>query len=100
MRSLLVLGAFGWMGCESDSGVKVFNATPEANITSHEDGAEVKEATEVVFRGAGSDPDHDKTELEGSWQLGADVLCDWSILDEDGVNEGRERHIMPSVVCL
>ena len=87
MRSILVLGVFGLVGCESDSGVKVFNASPEANITSHEDGAEIKEATEILFRGAGADPDHAQTELEGSWQLGADVLCDWAPLDEDGVNE-------------
>ena len=87
MRSLGLLGVLGIVGCESDATVKVFNATPEAAITSHENGAEVKEATEVLFRGAGSDPDHDQTELEGSWQNGATILCDWSPLDEDGVSE-------------
>jgi hypothetical protein len=87
MRQVLLLGVFGLVGCESDSTVKVFNSPPAAIITSHDDGAEVKEAAEVIFRGVGSDPDHNQTELEGSWQLGADVLCDWAPLDEHGVNE-------------
>lgn len=87
MRGLLIIGAFGFVGCESDSGVKVFNSSPAANITSHDDGEEVKEATDVTFRGVGSDPDHNQSELEGSWQSGADVLCDWAPLGDEGVSE-------------
>ena len=87
MRGLLIIGAFGFVGCESDSGVKVFNSSPAANITSHDDGEEVKEATDVTFRGVGSDPDHNQSELEGSWQSGADVLCDWALLGDEGVSE-------------
>ena len=87
MRSVLWLGVFGLMGCESDSTVKVFNSPPAANITSHDDGAEVKEAADVLFRGVGSDPDHDQADLEGSWQSGAVVHCDWAPLGEEGVSE-------------
>ncbi len=87
MRCVLLLSVYGLMGCSSDLGVKVFNSGPAATITSHDDGAEIKEAVEVIFRGVGSDPDHDQDELEGSWQFGADVICDWVPLDEDGVNE-------------
>ena len=87
MRSLLMLGLFGLIGCGSDSGFKVFNSPPEAEITSHKDEQEVKEATEVLFRGVGADPDHDKDVLEASWQDGAEVLCDWAPLDEEGVTE-------------
>ena len=57
--------------------IKVFNPLPEASIISHDDGDEVKEATEVLFRGMGSDPDHGKTDLEASWQVDSEVICDW-----------------------
>ena len=67
MRTVFFLALVAAVGCESDSAVKVFNAAPEATITSHEDGATVKEATEVVFLAAGSDPDHALDELESSW---------------------------------
>ena len=86
MRSVMLLGVFGLVGCGSDSAVKVFNSPPAANITSHDDGADVKEAAEAIFLGVGSDPDDDPTELEGSWQVGADVVCDWAPLNEDGVS--------------
>ncbi|MBC8454825.1 MAG: hypothetical protein H8D71_01310, partial [Deltaproteobacteria bacterium] len=87
MRSVLMLVVFALVGCESDSTVKVFNSPPAANITSHDDGADVKEASEVLFRGVGSDPDHDQTDLEGSWQSGTVVHCDWAALGEEGVSE-------------
>ena len=87
MRTALILSLAATIGCESDSAVKVFNAAPEAAITSHEDGAAVKEATEILFLGAGSDPDHSVDELEGSWQSGASPLCEWTPLQADGVSE-------------
>ena len=87
MRTVLILSLAAAMGCESDSAVKVFNAAPEAAITSHEDGSAVKEATEILFLGAGSDPDHSVDELEGSWQSGASPLCEWAPLQADGVSE-------------
>ena len=87
MRSLLMLGVLGLVGCGSDAGVKVFNSAPEANITSHDDGAGVKEAAEIIFRGVGSDLDDSQTDLEGSWQLNAEPLCDWAPLSEEGLSE-------------
>ena len=44
--------------CTGEQGVKAFNAEPEAEITSHADGAEVLEGYSESFRGAASDPDH------------------------------------------
>ena len=87
MRTVFFLSLVAAVGCESDSAVKVFNAAPEATITSHEDGATVKEATEVVFLGAGSDPDHALDELESSWQSGTLTLCEWAPLQPDGVSD-------------
>ena len=49
MRSVLMIGVLGVFGCESDSGVKVFNSSPAADITSHDDPAAVKEATDERF---------------------------------------------------
>ena len=87
MQKVALIAVLGAVGCKSDSGVKVFNASPAAEITSHDDGAVVKEATEELFRGIGSDPDHTQSELEGRWNSGTDVLCDWTPLDEEGVSE-------------
>ena len=87
MRNVFLFSLAIAMGCESDSAVKVFNAAPDAAITSHEDGAAVKEATDIVFLGAGSDPDHAIEELEGSWQSGTNPLCPWAPLNDDGVSE-------------
>ena len=53
----------------------------------HDDGDEVKEATEVLFRGMGSDPDHGKTDLEASRQVDSEVICDWAPLLEEGETE-------------
>ena len=87
MRLAALLSVVWAVGCESDSGVKVFNASPAAEITSHDDGDVVKEATDELFRGIGSDPDHNQSELEGRWESGADVLCDWLPLGDEGVSE-------------
>ena len=86
MRRLQILGVLGLAACGSDSGIKVFNSPPEASIISHDDGDEVKEA-----RGAlpwnGLDPDHGKTDLEASWQVDSEVICDWAPLLEEGETE-------------
>jgi len=84
MRSLGLLFFLGSMGCESDATVKVFNAMPDAVISSPTNGADLKESTEVTFQGSGSDPDHATAELEASWQTGTTTLCEWGSLDEDG----------------
>ena len=35
----------------------------------------------------GVNPEDDESELEGSWQSGAETLCDWASLTEDGESE-------------
>jgi hypothetical protein len=87
MRSLGLLFFMGSMGCESDSTVKVFNAMPDALISSPTNGADLKESTEVIFQGSGSDPDHATAELEASWQTGITTLCEWGSLDDDGKSQ-------------
>ena len=70
MRRLQILGVLGLAACVRlwHQGVQL---TAEAGIISHDDGDEVKEATEVLFRGMGSDPDHGKTDLRpaGRWTV-------------------------------
>ena len=81
MISLIV----GSWGCsDSDSSVKVVNSIPQALITSHADGASMSDGDTVTFSGVGSDVDNDMSELQALWQTGADILCDWSPLDEGG----------------
>ena len=47
----------GSFGCKGDDGLKTFNAAPEADITSHDNGATELEGYTVTFRGSVSDPD-------------------------------------------
>ena len=49
MRRLQILVVLGLAACGSDSGIKVFNSPPEASIISHDDGDEVKEATDCLL---------------------------------------------------
>jgi hypothetical protein len=55
MRFGLVFSAMGVVAC-SESGVKKFNATPEAYITSHASGDEVAEGTTETIRGQVAEP--------------------------------------------
>ena len=82
-RTLLLSSAL-W-GC-SDAGVKAINAEPEAEITSHGNGAEVLEGYTVSFRGTVSDPDHSASELTATWLSDAEVLCESAAPDDDGIS--------------
>ena len=57
MRFGLVFSAMGAVAC-SESGVKKFNASPEAYITSHATGDEVDEGTTETIRGQVADADN------------------------------------------
>jgi hypothetical protein len=71
-------------GC-NDNGVTAFNASPEAAITSHVDGAEVFEGMTVTFRGSASDPDDATATLTTTWYLGTAEACPATLADATGV---------------
>jgi hypothetical protein len=71
-------------GC-NDAGVTAFNASPEAAITSHVDGAEVFEGMTVTFRGSASDPDDATATLTTTWYLGTAEACPATLADATGV---------------
>lgn len=72
------------VGCRSEKGVTIFNPNPEAQITSHQDGDQVQEGTEVLFVGNVSDPNHGPEELRASWVYGGEELCSNQVPDVDG----------------
>ena len=72
------------MGCRSDEGIKKFNSTPEANITSHVDGDTETEGYSVTFMGTGSDANHGIGELTATWYAGSEIICDAETLLTDG----------------
>ena len=70
-------------GCTEQS-VQAKNASPSAQITSHEDGAEALEGYLTLIRGTVSDPDNDPLNLTALWYLGPDEICR-STPDADGI---------------
>ncbi len=72
------------LACDSDSGVKAFNAEPAAEITSHTDAAEVLEGYAERFRGSVTDPDHSAGDLVAIWYLGTEEVCAAAAPAEDG----------------
>ena len=58
-----------------DNGVTAFNAEPQAEITSHEDGTEVYEGYTEGFRGSVTDPDHSAEDLVAIWYLDDEEVC-------------------------
>ena len=72
------------LACKPDSGVKAFNAEPEAEITSHADASEVLEGYVETFRGSVTDPDHSAEDLVAIWYLGTEEVCAAAAPAEDG----------------
>ncbi len=71
-------------GCP-DQSMQAVNASPEASITSHQDGDEVQEGATVSFFGVASDADHQATSLLATWYLGGEKACDSDIPNADGI---------------
>jgi len=61
-------------GCAEQQLVAV-NVTPEAEITSHEDGDTVREGELIGIRGLVLDAETLATDLEVSWYLGETLMC-------------------------
>ena len=81
----MLLSIFALFACESDKGVTVFNALPDAIITSHVDGDTVQEGVAITFRGAVSDPNHQYDELQATWYSGTQTLCPATSPESDGI---------------
>ena len=72
------------IGCRSDEGLQKFNATPQANITSHNSGDQATEGFVVTFVGTGTDANHGIDELTATWYSGAEIICAATPLPADG----------------
>ncbi len=81
--ALVALTTLLVVGC-SDQSVTATNASPEALITSHDEGDLVQEGDELTFVGVVSDPDHAAAELLATWSLGGEVICDEVTPEVDG----------------
>ncbi|MBK9365894.1 MAG: hypothetical protein IPN01_06170 [Deltaproteobacteria bacterium] len=68
----------------SDQSLKSINASPTAEIVSHEDGSEALEGYVVSLRGRASDPDHPVTDLMGVWRVEGEEACPAQAADEVG----------------
>ena len=80
-KALTALAIIG--GCNPDIGLGVRNANPEAEITSHLDGAIVYEAVQTLFTGSVSDADSVASELTVAWVVGTEQFCEGTP-EEDG----------------
>ena len=84
------LQAYAWVlgllsfGCNGTGGLTAFNAGPQANITSHQDGASDLEGYTVTFRGSVSDPNDAPANLLVLWYAGDEIACPESTPDDDG----------------
>jgi hypothetical protein len=78
----LILLMFGCTG--SDGKFVAVNASPEALITSHSTGDEVTAGETVLFAGNGSDTDHGSSEINATWVVNDDTVCDGEAVDDSG----------------
>ena len=72
--------------CGPDKGVTIFNANPEAFISSHSDGDQVLEAQVITFMGNVSDANHRANELKATWKSDSDILCESTDVGLDGTS--------------
>ena len=75
-----------YFACQSEEGVKAYNANPEITITSHSNNATLEEGVVESFRAAVSDPNHDFEDLLVSWYADTDLICDWAAPDVAGTS--------------
>lgn len=74
-------------GCVGDDpNVGTANIDPEASISSHTSGDVVMERTTVTFEGSADDDDDDAADLEATWLLDGEVICDWTTPSDAGLS--------------
>ena len=86
------------MACYSEQGAKVYNSIPEVQITSHPEKVDVNEMETIIFMAQVSDANHSNSDLEISWLVNEETVCDWSTPEASGLStceiqlvEGNER---------
>ena len=79
----LALGTLAACG-GNDSGVKVHNGAPEAEITSHVDGEELLEGDAVTFQGSVTDDDDASSTLLAVWYMNDEEICPLEAPDSAG----------------
>ena len=68
--------AIGLVACNSDEGLKVYNANPSTQIVSPDDGELVAQNSTIVLRGVASDPNHTSQQLVTRWVANNVTVCD------------------------
>ena len=63
------------MGCNSEEGIKTFNANPSISIVSHSSGVSIQEGYEATFWAQAGDSDHSHDELFVTWYFNQEELC-------------------------
>ena len=81
MRTLIVFLA---LGCQSDEGLKVYNSTPTAVITSHDEGSIFTDSIAYTFEASVSDSNHRNEELSVRWSTDQRDLCPEAQPSSDG----------------
>jgi len=73
------------LGC-GEQKLTAFNAEPDVEITSHDDGDSIKEGVSTTMLAAVDDADDDESELLATWSAGDTVLCDAVPVSESGLS--------------
>ncbi|MEC7988120.1 MAG: hypothetical protein VX278_23340, partial [Myxococcota bacterium] len=87
MRHLLLLSPSLLFACYSETSTKVFNSIPEVQITSHPNQVEFNELEEQIFTAQVSDTNHANEDLEVSWLLDEEIICDWETPQPGGLSD-------------
>ena len=75
MRSFILPCSLLFACASSEEGIKIYNSTPTATITSHTDGTEFLESTLYTFVGQVSDDNHTSADLVVIWSSDTRELC-------------------------
>ena len=85
MISILFIGSILLTACKKENEPeKVRNLTPTVSIITHEDGDEVRDGYVETFEALVSDADHDVYDLEVTWYVNGDIVCDWDNPNSSG----------------
>ena len=84
-----------WVGCDSNSGITVFNNPPGVAITSPPDGSLYNEGQVITFEGQVSD-DGDVTQVSLQWRSDKDgILLDATVVDSSGLVQYSTSNLTP-----
>ena len=73
------------LACSNDTVIETKkNSAPSILIVSHSNGAEVQDGYVEYFRATVSDDDNEFDELQVTWYVGEDQVCDWDAASPAG----------------